>query len=105
MIDIGLYFGYTLLIVAAAAAIVLPLINAVKSPAGIIKSLYGIVAILVLFGIAYAISDNSVKPTWAVYGITPGLSKVIGAGLILFYITLFVAVLGLIYSEINKTLK
>lgn len=38
-------------------------------------------------------------------GITEGSSKLIGAGLIMFYITLVLAIIGVIYSEINKALK
>lgn len=105
MLDVGLYFGYTLLIVAVVAAIVLPLIKAVQSPDTFLKSLYGVVAILVIFGISYAISDSSVRPTWLVMGIGENTSKLIGAGLITFYIVVVLAFLGLIFSEINKALK
>jgi hypothetical protein len=105
MIDVGLYFVYTLFIIAVVAAIALPLVNALQSPASFLRSLYGIIALLVLFGISYAISDSSVKPAWAVQGISAGTSKLIGAGLITFYVVIIVAFLGLIFSEINKALK
>lgn len=105
MIDVGLYFVYTLFIIAVVSAIVLPLINAVQSPGTFLKSLYGIIGLLVLFGLSYAISDSSVKPTWAVQGISEGTSKVIGAGLITFYVVFVVAFVGLIFSEINKAFK
>lgn len=105
MLDVGLYIGYTLLIVAVLAAVVLPLIKAVQSPGELIKSLYGVVAIVVIFGIAYAISSSSVRPNWAVVGIGEGTSKMIGAGLITFYIVVVIAFAGLIFSEINKALK
>jgi hypothetical protein len=41
-IDIGLYIMYIFFFVAVGAAIVLPLINAIKSPAGLGKSLAGV---------------------------------------------------------------
>src|SRR5690606_7374461 len=99
MLDVGLYFGYTLLIVAVIAAVVLPLIKAIQSPGDLVRSLYGVVALIVVFGIAYAISDSSVRTTWAVMGISEGMSKMIGAGLITFYIVVVIAFLGLIFSE------
>jgi len=105
MLDVGLYFGYTLLIVAVIAAVVLPLIKAIQSPGDLVRSLYGVVALIVVFGIAYAISDSSVRTTWAVMGISEGMSKMIGAGLITFYIVVVIAFLGLIFSEVNKVLK
>lgn len=105
MLDVGLYIGYTLLIVAVLAAVVLPLVKAVQSPAELIKSLYGVVAILVVFGIAYAVSSSEVRPNWVVMGVGEGTSKLIGAGLLTFYIVLVIAFVGLIFSEINKALK
>lgn len=105
MLDVGLYFAYTLLIVAVVSAVVLPLIKAVQSPGELIRSLYGVVALLVIFGIAYAISDSSVRTTWAVMGVGEGLSKMIGAGLITFYIVFVTAFIGLIVSEIRKAFK
>ena len=105
MLDVGLYIGYTLLIVAVLAAVVLPLIKAVQSPAELLKSLYGVVALLVIFGIAYAVSGSGVRPNWAVVGVGEGTSKLIGAGLITFYIVVVIAFAGLIFSEINKALK
>lgn len=105
MLDVALYFGYTLLIVAVLAAVVLPLIKALQTPGDLVRSLYGVVALLVVFGVAYAVSDSSVRTTWAVMGIGEGTSKLIGAGLITFYIVVVVAFIGLIFSEINKALK
>lgn len=105
MLDVGLYFAYALLFLSIGAAIVLPLISAVKSPANLFKSLYGVIALVILFIIAYAIADSTVKTQWAVLGVGAGTVKLIGAGLIVFYITMVVAVVGLIYSEISKALK
>ena len=105
MLDVGLYFGYTLLIVAAVSAIVLPLIKAVGEPRSLLRSLIGVAALFVVFVIAFAVADSSVRPTWIVAGIGETGSRVIGAGLITFYVVLVTAFLGLIFSEINKALK
>jgi hypothetical protein len=40
-----------------------------------------------------------------VLGITEGTSKLVGAGLITFYIVIIGAVIGLVYSEISKAFK
>lgn len=105
MLDLGLYFTYALFFIAVVGAIVLPLMHAIKSPATFLKSLYGIIALIVIFVIAYAISSNVVRPSWGVLGISEGVSKLIGAGLIVLYVTMFVAVIGLVYSEISKAFK
>ncbi|MBL7855836.1 MAG: hypothetical protein JNL17_15660 [Cyclobacteriaceae bacterium] len=103
--DIGLYLAYTVLIVAVAAAIVLPLLNALKHPKTLIGSLMGIGALVVLFVICYAISDSSVSPTARALGIDESSSKLIGAGLYTFYAVFIVSIVGMVYSEVNKALK
>jgi hypothetical protein len=105
MIDLGLYAMYAFLAVAIIAWIGFSVANAVKTPGLFVKSLYGIGGLIVLFVIAYAMAGSSVTTEQAAKGITGGVSKLIGAGLITFYIVSGVAVLGLIYSEINKAIK
>ncbi|MBL7871652.1 MAG: hypothetical protein JNM78_08585 [Cyclobacteriaceae bacterium] len=103
--DIGLYAGYAFLIVAVAAAIVLPLINALKSPSGLLKSLAAAGTLVVVFVIAYVLSGDEVSTRAAASGVNAGASKFIGAGLIMFYIILVVAAIGVVFSEINKAIK
>jgi hypothetical protein len=58
-----------------------------------------------LFVISYALADSEVNLKAAAVGITPTSSKLIGAGLVMLYITLILAALALVYSEISKALK
>ncbi|MBN8649844.1 MAG: hypothetical protein J0L67_00345 [Cytophagales bacterium] len=104
-IDIGLYIMYIFFFVAVGAAIVLPLINAIKSPAGLGKSLAGVAVLVVIFLISYALADGSVTARYTLMGVDESSSKLIGAGLILFYIVFVAAIIGVIFSEINKALK
>jgi hypothetical protein len=55
--------------------------------------------------IAYALADSEVNMKAAALGITPTASKLIGAGLIMFYITFVLSAAALVYSEISKALK
>lgn len=103
--DIGLYVGYLLAIVAVVAAVVLPLINAIKAPAGLVKSLAGVGGLVVIFIIAYALSGSEVTTKAAAQGVDASGSKLIGAGLTMFYIVFFAAAVGVIVSEINKAFK
>ncbi|MBX2946017.1 MAG: hypothetical protein KF725_09295 [Cyclobacteriaceae bacterium] len=104
-VDAGLYTGYALFAIALLSAIVLPLVNVLKSPGDLKKALFAIVGMVVLFGISYALAGSEVSADHAAKGITPNVSKLVGAGLIMFYLTSAIAVLGLIYSEINKAIK
>lgn len=105
MEDIGLYISYALILIALAAAVVLPLINALKSPKDLLKSLMGIGALVVIFLISFGLSGSEVTAKYIAQGVGEGSSKLIGAGLTMFYIVFFVAILGIVFSEINKALK
>ena len=105
MLDLGLYVTYALIFLAVALTIVFPIIHMLREPSMLIRSAIGIGVIVVLFGISYALADSEVNMKSAALGVTPTSSKLIGAGLILFYIALVLSILALIYSEISKALK
>ena len=105
MIDFGLYVMYGLFAVAIASWIGFSVMNAAKSPGSSVKGLYGIGGLVVLFVIAYVVAGSSVSAEQAAKGISEGMSKMIGAGLITFYMVSGIAVLGLIFSEVNKAIK
>jgi hypothetical protein len=98
--DFGLYAGYIcFLAVAVVAAIVLPLINALKSPAGLVKSLASVGGLVVIFIIAYAMSGSDLSTRAISAGLTESSSKMIGAGLALFYIVFVAAVAGVFFLK------
>ena len=104
-VDTGLYVGYALLIGAIASAIVLPLLNILQSPGEIKKALFALVGMVILFGISYFLSGDEVSANQAAKGISHTTVKLVGAGLTMFYLVSGIAVVGLIYSEINKAFK
>ena len=103
--DIFLYLGYTLVIISALAAILLPLINALGNPKVLLKSGLGVVAIVVIYFIAYAFSGAEVTPEYAERGVGPELSKAVGGTLIMAYILLGISVLGILFTEFSKIFK
>lgn len=105
LIDIGIYLSYALLAVAVVAMIVLPLMQAVKSPGDMAKSGMGVGALVVLFIIAYLISGSDVTVGQQAAGVTESGSKLIGAGLTMFYFVFVIAIVAMIYSEVSKALK
>lgn len=105
MIDIGLFITYGLLILALTAAVVIPTISAVKSPKELGKSMMGLGVLAVIFLISYVLSGSEVTAKYTALGVNESSSKFIGAGLTMFYIILFVSIIGIVASEINKALK
>ncbi|MCU0358893.1 MAG: hypothetical protein MUE95_15100 [Cyclobacteriaceae bacterium] len=104
-VDLGLYASYILMVLAAGAAIVLPLMNIVQSPGQLKKGLIALVAIVVLFGISYALTGSEVTADLAAKGITESTVKMVGAGLTMFYLVAGIAIIGLIISEIKNAFK
>jgi hypothetical protein len=105
LIDAGMWIFYILLIASIAAAIFMPLANAVKTPGTFKKSLIGVGVLVVVFGISYALSGSKVTPQQVAMGVDENSSKLIGAGLTMFYFALFGSIIGIFYSEISKALK
>jgi hypothetical protein len=103
--DIFLYLGYTLVIIAAVAAIVLPLINTLGNPKALLTSGMGVLVIVVIYFISYAFSGAEVTPAYSKYNVGPELSKTVGGALIMAYILLGISILGIIITEINKVFK
>ncbi len=101
----GLVFCYIIFAVAILSALGLALFNTLKNPSSLVKSGIGIGALLVVLIIGYALSDSTRSTIAVAQNVSESSSRWIGAGLIMFYLALFVAAAGLIYSEISKALK
>ncbi|NVK48212.1 MAG: hypothetical protein HWE09_00495 [Cyclobacteriaceae bacterium] len=105
--DIFLYVGYGLVIFGAFFAIVMPLIKSLDNPKSLLKTVVGIIAIGVLFFIAYSVSSNEVLPKFEAepFNLTPTGSQFVGGMLITTYILAIVALVGIVFTELNKAIK
>lgn len=98
IIDVGIIGSYILIGLCALAAVVMPLIQSFSDPKSLIKSAAGVGAIVVVFFISYVIADGSSD------AVAESTSKRVGAGIITTYIAFFVAIGGIIYTEVSKLL-
>ena len=105
LVDIILYFGYGMVIVGAVLAIGFPLWIASKNPKSLAGTGMGLGSIFALFLIAWLLSGNEVHSSYSEFGVDASLSKFIGGMLILVYMLVGLAISGIIYSEITKSLK
>lgn len=106
-IDIFIYVAEILIIVGAIAAILMPLVKSLDNPGSLLKTGVGVAILVVVFFIAYSISDGDVLPKFAAepFNLTPGMSKFVGGSLITVYGLFIVAVVGIVLTEINKAIK
>lgn len=105
IIDIGLYAVYLLFFVAIGASILWSLLHAAKTPKAFVRSLIAFGALAVVFVISFALSGSDVSQSQVALGVTENSSKMIGAGLTMFYIALIAAIIGMVYSEFHKAIK
>lgn len=105
LIDIGLYLTVILLVVSLGAGILLEVFNLLKDTKALIFAGGVLVGLVIIFFISYAMSSDAVTTKYTALGVDAGSSKLIGAGLIMLYIFLFVSVIGMVLSEITKFFK
>ncbi|WP_421890431.1 hypothetical protein [Marinoscillum sp.] len=101
IIDVGLYASYILIVLCALAAIIIPLAQSIGDPQSLIKSGIGLGALVVVFLIGYIIAGSDTGSA----DITESTSKLVGGGIISMYIFFFIALAGIVYTEISKLIK
>lgn len=104
--NFGLWLAYILVILGVLLAIIFPIISSVGEPKKMVKTLIGLGAILVVFGLGYIISGSELTAKYIESGVdTEGLSKMIGGMLTMVYILMGIAAAGIVYTELNKAIK
>jgi NADH:ubiquinone oxidoreductase subunit 6 (subunit J) len=105
--DILLYGSYLLIAVGALVSILMPLIKSLDNPKSLLKTVVGIVGIMVLFFVAYSISGNEVQPKFEAspFNLTPQGSQFVGGMLITTYILAIGALASIVLTEFNKAIK
>lgn len=104
-IDIALYLSYGLALLAGLAAIIFPIINSVGDPGSLKKGGIGVLALVVVFAISYALSGAEVTESYLEQGVDAGLSKFVGGILTMTYLAIGLAIVGIVYTEFSKILK
>jgi hypothetical protein len=106
-INIGLIVMYLLLAAAVLALLFFSLKFMITSIGKSKTTLFGIGGFVGLFLVSYLFS-SSTDVSLALFektGTDPGISKIVGSGLIFTYLMFFAVVASLIYAAISKMLK
>ncbi|MDX1628576.1 MAG: hypothetical protein R3345_07740 [Fulvivirga sp.] len=104
-IDIALWVAMGMVAVAALLSIVMPIINSLSHPKTLIKSAVGIVILGVIFLICWSIAGDEVSKRFLEEGMTASTSKLAGGLLMTMYVLFIAAIVGIVFSEINKAFK
>ena len=106
IVNVGIIVAYVLVVIGVVAAVVFPLINSFSQPKTLLKAGTGVLAILIVFGLGYALSDSELTAKFIQSGVeTEGLSKLIGGSLTMVYLLMGLAVIGIVYTEFSKVFK
>lgn len=104
-IDIALWVAFGMVAFAALAAFVLPIVNSLSQPKVLIKGGIGVLTLGVIFLICWGIAGDEVSKRFVETGLTEATSKFSGGLLITMYVLFIIAIIGIVFSEINKALK
>ncbi|EKB49028.1 hypothetical protein [Cecembia lonarensis] len=106
-IDIFIFVAEGLIIIGAILAILMPLIKSLDNPGSLVKTGIGVAVLLVVFFIAYSMADSEVLPKYAAdpFNLTPEISKFVGGALLTTYALFIIAIVGIVFTEINKAIK
>lgn len=107
MVSIGIVLTAVLFVIAAIAMVGFGIFQVVTNPKGAIKGIAGLALIAVIFGIGWGMSGGEVLPVWDEkgFGITPTISKYVGASVFASIALLALASIGLVGSEIRNFFK
>ncbi len=106
--DIILVWSYILFAIAAAASILFPIVAIVQRPKSAISGIIGVIGLAVLFGIAYAMADDSLIKLSESYSggdNNPDTLKIVGMGLYTMYFLLALAILGILFTSVAKVFR
>lgn len=100
MVDVGLFLAYILTGLCVLVAVGMPLVKAFGDPDSLKKMGIGVGALLAVFLISYFTSSGEAEGDYA-----ESTVKLVGAGIVTFYILAIAAVLGIVYTEIKKAFE
>ena len=99
-------YTYILLIITVIIVAFFMVLDVVKHPAKLKKTLIGVVAFLILFGIAYALAgDGKVEVSSGIIEKGSVLSKRVSTGIIFSFILGIIAFAGFIFDSVKSLLK
>jgi len=108
-IDAGMFLGwsYVLFAIAGGATVLFGVFSLIMFPNKAKTTLFGVVGLAVVFGLAYVLSSDGAVATSILEKneVSLSYSHTIGMAIYAMYILGFVAALGIVYTEVSKMFK
>jgi len=104
-VDLLLNWMYIMLILGVGSMIIMSVISLAQNPKGAVQALLGFALILVIVGVAYAMSDGTPMQTPTNYFDNPTELKIADTGLFAMYALMAVSILAILVGEIRNAFK
>lgn len=106
-VNVMLIYTYVVFAVALLLSIVFPIAQIVSNPKGAMRTLIGLIAMIVIFGISYLLASDAPVPNPAENGFftNPALLKLTDVGLYATYGILAISFVVILWGEIRSALK
>lgn len=103
ILDYLIYFTYALIGIAAATAVLFPLVYTIRNFSKAKGSLLGVIGLIAIFVVCVSLSKSEVYAKFP--EITGAVSKQIEGGLLMFYVMAGLTILSAVYYEVSKLFK
>ena len=106
-VHVMLIYAYVVFAIALILAIVFPLVNIVSNPRGAMRTLIGLVAMLVIFFVSYLLASDAPVPNPAANGYftNSAVLKMTDVGLFGGYAIFVIAIRVILWGEIRSGVK
>ncbi len=106
MIDFGIYATYVLLGICVLAILIFSVARIVTHPGAAKAALIGIAGLVALYGISYIFSTGEdVNTVFKGMEVSEGTSRLVGTGLVTFYLLMGITILTILYVEVIRLFK
>ncbi len=105
--DTMIYWSYGLFFIATLGAVLFPIFALATDIKKAKSTIIGIGALFVIIGLAYVLASDAI-PTFHNYekfNITESISKNVGTGLFATYLLGGIAIIGILFSGVSKSIK
>lgn len=105
-VHLALPFAAVLLGVAILASILMPLINSLGNLKSLVATGIGVGVLAVVFLVSWGMAGDEVTTNYITNNLnSPTMSKLVGGGLIMMFVLLIIASIGVVFSEVYKAIK
>lgn len=102
-VNIGIIASYVLIGICIVGILAFSIVNIMKNPANAKSALVGLIGLIVIFGLTYALSTGEDANTiFADKGVTEETSRIVGMGLTSFYVLAALAIISILYVEVSR---